>query len=847
MKFSLSEIFFVLCLLSFARLNVASSEKKKKMPKPTFKMEYSWLSEFDGGYIAKFRVPVHIEIPSWTMALLFPERIYNITLWQGTFIELSPDGRVVYLKQKQWNGHLWPGMTNEQRLLLRFNITPGIDYNGYSGPKPDIVFLDKVFMPNRTIDYEHEMKVVNYTWYTKPRSKHFREMGYSTIPVSTREPTTTTVPTTTTFNPFQNSGDEEKYNQFSGRGKWWFISTDKTITTSKPPTTPLLSTTTKTWWKFAHKTSTTPPKPTLAAINCVESIAERKRICKKKRRPMKRCFVPQCDGDRFKAVQCRKAKLTTRTGHYCWCVDTRSGVKLGTTLVKFENAHKLNCFEGDQSRTEPVVLTTTKSLITSPTPAYIPEGFSKDGDAERPIFAPRNSYDYAKIIHNSHLFFEAQRSGNLPRNGRISWRASAHTKDGSECNKDLSGGYYHSGDYVKFGFPTAFSMTQLAWSYLEAKDAYEASWQTKFLKDTLKWAADYFIKAHTGQFEFYGQVGDPIYENEEWTRPQNMGGVQRPCYSITGRSPGTDLAAETAAALAATAAVWIESGSNETDPYVQSLIKHAKELFQFADKYRGVYHMSIRAAANFYPSSGYNDELVWAAMWLYIATNDEVYLANVKTKYFIYNLFNQQTEFSWDQKAVGVQLLLAKYTKKRTYVKPLLAFCDSVMPDGTAEYTPQGLLFKSKWGPIRYACNAGFICMVTSKLKLVPDEKKTKYRKFGEDQIDYVLGKTGKSFVVGYGINYPKQPHHRSSSCSTAGKCTYEDFRKPTDNPQVLTGAVVGGPDDRDMWMNDRTNTMSNAVSLDFNSALQSAVAVLKQFQIEYKAWFDTQWKQKSG
>ena len=41
-----------------------------------------------------------------------------------------------------------------------------------------------------------------------------------------------------------------------------------------------------------------------------------------------------------------------------------------------------------------------------------------------------------------------------------------------------------------------------------------------------------------------------------------MNRVPRPCYSITTRNPGSDLAAETAAALAATAKVWMATGSN---------------------------------------------------------------------------------------------------------------------------------------------------------------------------------------------------------------------------------------------------------------------------------------------
>lgn len=38
--------------------------------------------------------------------------------------------------------------------------------------------------------------------------------------------------------------------------------------------------------------------------------------------------------------------------------------------------------------------------------------------------------------------------------------------------------------------------------------------------------------------------------------------VTRSCYTITERNPGSDIAAETAAALAATAKVWLATGSS---------------------------------------------------------------------------------------------------------------------------------------------------------------------------------------------------------------------------------------------------------------------------------------------
>lgn len=55
------------------------------------------------------------------------------------------------------------------------------------------------------------------------------------------------------------------------------------------------------------------------------------------------------------------------------------------------------------------------------------------------------------------------------------------------------------------------------------------------------------------------------------------------------------------------------------------------------------------------------DELLWAATWLYKATNDEYYL-----KYAVDNSVSMGgtgwavKEFSWDNKYAGVQVLLAK-------------------------------------------------------------------------------------------------------------------------------------------------------------------------------------------
>jgi endoglucanase len=91
------------------------------------------------------------------------------------------------------------------------------------------------------------------------------------------------------------------------------------------------------------------------------------------------------------------------------------------------------------------------------------------------------------------------------------------------------------------------------------------------------------------------KVGDGDLDHAWWGRPEDMT-MARPAYSITTSKPGSDLAGETAAALAAASILFKTSNSG----YSASLLTHARQLFTFADKYRGLYSSSIQNAAKFY-------------------------------------------------------------------------------------------------------------------------------------------------------------------------------------------------------------------------------------------------------
>ena len=76
-----------------------------------------------------------------------------------------------------------------------------------------------------------------------------------------------------------------------------------------------------------------------------------------------------------------------------------------------------------------------------------------------------------------------------------------------------------------------------------------------------------------------------------------------------------------------------------------------------ADKYRVSYSESIPEVQAFYNSTGFADELLWAAGWLYHATGDKTYL-NYETgdNGEEFAEFGKPSWFSWDNKLAGAQV-----------------------------------------------------------------------------------------------------------------------------------------------------------------------------------------------
>ncbi|OQP56877.1 hypothetical protein A3860_09850 [Niastella vici] len=441
------------------------------------------------------------------------------------------------------------------------------------------------------------------------------------------------------------------------------------------------------------------------------------------------------------------------------------------------------------------------------------------------------NFNYAEALQKSMFFYECQRSGQLPADNRVTWRANSAMSDGSDVGHDLSGGWYDAGDHVKFNFPMAFSTTMLAWGGIDFAAGYNASGQMKYLKSNLRFVNDYFIKCHTAPNEFWGQVGNGGTDHAWWGSAEVMA-MTRPAYKIDATNPGSDLAAETAAAMAASSIIF----KTDDAAYSATLLSHAIQLYNFADTYRGKYSSSISDAAGYYNSySGYNDELVWGAIWLYRATGDAAWLTKAETYYANLSSEPQSTiksykwGIAWDDKSYGCYALLAKLTGKTQYKEDMERHLD-YWTDGyngqRITYTPGGLAFLDTWGALRYAINTGFLAKYYKDIATTT-AKGTKYNNFALAQMNYALGSNPRSssYVCGFGTNPPVKPHHR-----TAHGCWSNNLTgPPAESRHILYGALVGGPGNNDAYTDDRGNYVNNEVATDYNAAFSGLLAGLVQ------------------
>ena len=422
--------------------------------------------------------------------------------------------------------------------------------------------------------------------------------------------------------------------------------------------------------------------------------------------------------------------------------------------------------------------------------------------------AKADELDYATAFKDSIYFYDANKCGkDAGENNYFSWRGACHTKDGANIGIDLTGGYHDAGDHVKFGLPQAYTASVLGWSLYEFKNAYAQVNMLGKELEQLKRFTDYFLKCHPTADKFYYQVGDGGADHSYWGAPEKQDNSSRTYLKEASRDSASDITGETAAALS----IMYLNYKDIDSAYADRCLKAAKEIYEIGKNHRGK-----GDSQGFYTSSHYDDDLTWAAIWLYKAVGDKQYLNEAKQFIKLDSQWlNTNWTMCWNDMKVPATLMLYKITGEKEY-KDAMDYNMNCWK--SMRTTPGGLKYLDEWGVLRYSASASMIALLYYK-----DTKDESLVNLAKSQLDYIMGKNPEnmSYIVGFGNKWPKSPHHRAAN----GYTSENDECKKYPNKYAVTGALVGGPNNQDKYTDILDKYQYTEVALDYNAGLVGALA----------------------
>lgn len=175
------------------------------------------------------------------------------------------------------------------------------------------------------------------------------------------------------------------------------------------------------------------------------------------------------------------------------------------------------------------------------------------------------------------------------------------------------------------------------------------------------------------------------------------------------------------------------------------------------------------------------------------------------------------------------------------------SFMCTLIPESSSshiEYTPGGLIYKPGGSNLQHATSIAFLLLSYASYLSGSSQSvncgnisvgPSSLRQQAKTQIDYILGVNpmGMSYMVGYGEHFPQRIHHRGSSMPSikvhpefiACKEGTAYFNTSDPNPNLLVGAVVGGPGEDDSYEDDRADFRKSEPTTYINAPLVGALA----------------------
>ncbi|MBN2439819.1 MAG: glycoside hydrolase family 9 protein [Spirochaetales bacterium] len=490
----------------------------------------------------------------------------------------------------------------------------------------------------------------------------------------------------------------------------------------------------------------------------------------------------------------------------------------------------------------------------------------------------QSTVNFAEALQKSLYFYDAGKSGPGITGGRLEWRADSELTDqwvplvskptGTHENGvvlsrsfidtyrsildpdgdggvDVSGGMHDAGDHVKFGLPQGYTAGTLLWGIYEFEQAFIDIGEYDHMIDICKWFTDYFLRSaffdNSGNLiAFCYQVGEGDTDHSYWGVPelQDVEKYPRPAYFATTETPASDQCADVATALTIMSFVYerIDSG------YAARCLDTAIALYDFAVAHRGLGY-----AGSFYQSMYDEDELSWAAVWLYEATGDMRYIDDISATdsqgyYTGYmsrlisdpgdtwqNIWVHCWDAVWGGTFVKLAILFPENENFDYFARWNIEFWSNGMvphedpyDSSYVLYTPGGYGMLNTWGSARYNCAAQLCGLIYGKHR-----NRTDIADWSRNQMTYIMGNNpmGRSYIVGYSDNYAEHPHHRAAHGSTTN-----NLLDPPNHRHILWGALVGGPDSSDNHNDATDDYIYNEVAIDYNAGLVGALAGLYDY-----------------
>ncbi|WP_165901917.1 glycoside hydrolase family 9 protein [Reinekea marinisedimentorum] len=430
---------------------------------------------------------------------------------------------------------------------------------------------------------------------------------------------------------------------------------------------------------------------------------------------------------------------------------------------------------------------------------------------------------------------------------------------------DLSGGFHDAGDHVKFGLPQSYAASTLGWGLYEFRDSFEATGSLDHALEELKWFTDYFLRStfrddNGDVIAFNYMVGDGSTDHNYWGPPelQLSDEFPRPASFAYEGDPASDQAAGAAAALTL---MYLNYSEIDSD-YADECLEYAKALYEFAVNNRG-----LGTDDGFYTSSYDEDEMSWAAVWLYIATDNTDYLddivaidANGNYTGYLSKIISTTADswqniwvHSWDTVWGGVFAKLAPVSEGYVsddlndnfwyYFQWNLEYwtAGEVEHSDTSDTnyltaSPAGFSVINTWGSARYN-TAAQLCALVYRKYAGETEKAIALTDWALSQMNYIMGDNPleKSYIVGYGDSYVQHPHHRAAHGGEDNSMLI-----PAEHKHTLWGALAAGPDIDDYHNDDITDYVYNEVAIDYNAGFVGALAGFIEYYGEdqvYDSW----------